>query len=152
VSVAAVILAAGFSRRLGRSKQTLVIAGETLLQRAVRTAREAGLTPIIVVVNSQAKVQVDGCILVINEQAAEGMAASIRAGIAVAQDHAVDGALLMTCDQVAVTPEHLRALSPHPHTAERKVFPHTFHYLNLTTCSSCRAMPAHAACCAKQTR
>ena len=41
--IAAVILAAGFSRRLGRPKQLVTLGGATLLERAVRAARSARL-------------------------------------------------------------------------------------------------------------
>ena len=40
--IAAVVLAAGASPRLGEPKQLVKIGGETLLERAVRVAREAG--------------------------------------------------------------------------------------------------------------
>src|SRR5579875_3651327 len=49
VKIAALVLAAGASRRLGRPKQNVVLAGQTLLHRTVTTAQEAGLDPIIVV-------------------------------------------------------------------------------------------------------
>jgi CTP:molybdopterin cytidylyltransferase MocA len=47
-------------------------------------------------------------IVAINENWDEGMASSIRAGIGLVT--AADGAILMTCDQPAVTAEHLRKL------------------------------------------
>ncbi len=114
------MLAAGFSRRLGRPKQHVVLAGETLLERAARVAREAGLRPVVVVVNRavyEAMAQgwdLPGCIVVVNEDAAEGMASSIRCGLAALPREDVAGAVVMTCDQVAVTPEHLRALCAEP--------------------------------------
>ena len=43
---AAVVLAAGASTRLGEPKQLVMLGGETLLERAVRTAREAGCSPV----------------------------------------------------------------------------------------------------------
>jgi molybdenum cofactor cytidylyltransferase len=39
--IAAVIIASGFSRRMGRSKLTLELGGATFLQRAIRAASEA---------------------------------------------------------------------------------------------------------------
>lgn len=115
MSTAGIVLAAGFSRRLGRPKQMVVLEGETLLQRAVRIARKAELSPLLVIVHRQlAKEQRRlpmGCIVVVNDEAEEGVASSIRAGIhAAAQMPEVDGVVLMTCDQVAQRPEHLRAL------------------------------------------
>ena len=93
--VVAIVLAAGSSSRLGRPKQTLVYEGETLLDRAVRIAREAA--DEVVVVDR-----------VLNPDADEGIASSIRAGVAAAGP---DARILFTlCDQPRVTAEHLRAL------------------------------------------
>jgi len=118
VSIAAVILAAGFSRRLGRPKQTVVLHGETLVERSVRIAQQAGFPLVIAVVNPEGdfghSLQQLGCVVSINREAAEGMAASIRSGVATAQALRADGVLLMTCDQIALTPEHLRALCSEP--------------------------------------
>jgi molybdenum cofactor cytidylyltransferase len=108
VSVAAVVLAAGASERLGRAKQTVVLGGETLVERAVRVAMEAGLAPVIVVV--RAGLELSGCEVVVNEQAGEGVASSIRCGVMRAGELGVEGVVLMTCDQVALRAEHLRAL------------------------------------------
>ncbi|WP_300832120.1 NTP transferase domain-containing protein, partial [uncultured Bilophila sp.] len=44
----AVVLAAGFSRRMGRCKLTLPLDGEPLVRRVVRAALEAGLAPVFV--------------------------------------------------------------------------------------------------------
>jgi CTP:molybdopterin cytidylyltransferase MocA len=109
---AAVVLAAGASRRLGRPKQTVVLGGEMLVERAVRVAVEAGLRPVLVVVRPGAEfgeaVAALGAVVVENELADEGMAASIRCGVGAVVG--VDGVVVMTCDQVAVTAEHLRLL------------------------------------------
>lgn len=107
------VLAAGESRRLGRPKQMLLLDGETLLARTVRVAREAGLRPIVVVLASDAAFALTkqgDVIALANPQAAEGMAASVRCGVAEAAGRGCGGAVLMTCDQPAVTADHLRAL------------------------------------------
>ncbi len=109
--VAAVVLAAGASRRLGRAKQSLEIGGETLLERAVRVAVEAELEPVIVVVRTaDVALELCGCDLVVNALADEGMASSIRAGVTRAQELGVAGVVVMACDQVALRAEHLRDL------------------------------------------
>jgi len=92
--VVAIVLAAGFSTRLGTPKQDVVFEDETLLQRAERLAREVA----------------DGVIVVtpqINPDAAEGIASSIRAGVRLAGNSRM---LIMLCDQPLITTEHLRAL------------------------------------------
>lgn len=111
--IAAVVLAAGGSARLGEPKQLVTLAGETLLERTVRTAREAGCSPVVVVLGAAAEQIVAACdlsdaVVVVNEFWAEGMGASVRLGVAEVQG--ADGVVLMTCDQPAVTAGHLRAL------------------------------------------
>ena len=95
IRIVAVILAAGFSRRLGRPKQDVVFDGETLLDRARRLASEAA-DEVIAVTREN------------NPDAEEGMASSIRAGVSLAP--AGSRILIMLCDQPLLTAEHLRAL------------------------------------------
>ncbi len=115
MSIAGIILAAGFSKRLGRPKQELYLLGETLLERAVRTAAEAGLYPVFAVVRDAAWSigrELPGATLLRNEAAEEGMASSVRLGVhALTKRAAMDGVVLMTCDQPLLQAEHLRALS-----------------------------------------
>ena len=115
MSVAAVVLAAGASRRLGRPKQDVAIAGETLLARAVRIACEASLSPVIVVTRAEAEhntvLESDGSVIfATNYEAGEGLASSIRCGIALASSYQVSGAVILACDQPALRADHLRAL------------------------------------------
>jgi CTP:molybdopterin cytidylyltransferase MocA len=110
---AAVILAAGASTRLGRPKQLITLAGETLLERAVRVATEADCWPIVVVLGAEAGQILAQCSLrsvavLTNPWWQEGMASSVRLGVAAVSSW--DGVVLMTCDQPAVTPEHLHRL------------------------------------------
>ena len=101
----------------------VMLAGETLLERAVRTAWDAGLDPVVVVVNAAlrdaaepvvGRLQTRGCMLVVNLDAAEGMASSIRVGVEALGALMVDGAVVLTCDQVALTADHLRMLCAEP--------------------------------------
>jgi molybdenum cofactor cytidylyltransferase len=115
MSIAGVVLAAGASKRLGRPKQRLNLAGETLLERTVRVASEAGLAPLIVVLARNMEIgdalpQHD-CDVVLNGEADEGLASSIRWGVARAAERGASGAVLMACDQIALTADHLRSLS-----------------------------------------
>jgi CTP:molybdopterin cytidylyltransferase MocA len=117
--VAAVVLAAGLSTRLGRSKQSLVFSGETLAERAVRIAAEAGLIPVIAVLIDAAlvdSVQRLRAIPLLNDEAREGISTSIRSGVHAAKASNASGVVLLTCDQIALTPTHLRALCDQPAT------------------------------------
>jgi len=115
VSVAAIVLAAGASRRLGHPKQDIVIAGETLLERTVRLARDSSLSPVVVVTRPGVKyataLESDGLVIVAtNHEADEGMASSIRCGIALASRLKPAGAVILACDQPGLRVDHLRAL------------------------------------------
>jgi molybdenum cofactor cytidylyltransferase len=100
-----IVLAAGFSRRLGSPKQLVVFEGETLIGRAARIAGEVG--DAIVVTTLAFADAVSGVLVVINDEAEEGMASSIRAGVAACDDDV----LIMLCDQPHVTADHLRAIA-----------------------------------------
>jgi molybdenum cofactor cytidylyltransferase len=114
-SVAAIVLAAGASLRLGTPKQCIRLGAETLLERAVRVAREADLNPIFGVVPANLSIEPIpiGMRRVVNQEAAEGMASSVRAGLrALATNGSiVSGAVFLACDQPAVTAQHLRELA-----------------------------------------
>ncbi len=113
MSIAAVVLAAGASTRLGEPKQLVRLGGESLLERAVRVAREAGCSPVVVVLGASAGMIRSTCDLgdarvVVNEDWASGMGSSVAVGVSGLQG--VDGCVVMTCDMPAVTASHLRSL------------------------------------------
>lgn len=113
MSIAAIVLAAGASRRLGQPKQTICLGPETLLERAVRLAHLAGLIPVYAVVARDGELPLPlplHATMVINPNAAEGIASSIRTGILAADCAGTEGAVILACDQPAVTSRHLREL------------------------------------------
>ena len=103
-----VVLAAGSGQRMGGPKALLELDGETLLQRAARLLGEAGCSPVYAVVGNWNPGEVDA-FLVLNEEAAEGMGSSIRAGVRALPPEA-PAALFLTVDQPAVDAPLLRRL------------------------------------------
>lgn len=104
MSLPAIILAAGASRRLGRPKQLVRLGGESLLRRTVRAA--LACDPVLVVLGSQAETMAADLaglpvIQILNRDWEEGMASSIRAGIR-ALPAGAEAALFLVCDQIAV--------------------------------------------------
>jgi molybdenum cofactor cytidylyltransferase len=115
--IAAVVLAAGASTRLGQPKQLIRFHGEQLIDRTIRIAHEAGATSIFVVLGSEyeailAAIRTDhfGARILINKGWRHGMATSIALGVAAAERVGANDVIVLTCDQVTVTPEHLQSL------------------------------------------
>jgi molybdenum cofactor cytidylyltransferase len=100
---AGVVLAAGSSRRMGRPKQLLDVAGQPLLELVVGHANASRLDDVLVVLGAAAeeiKAQVDfgRARVLINPEHATGMASSLRAGLS-ALDGNVDAAMIILGDQ-----------------------------------------------------
>lgn len=101
---------------MGSPKQILRVGGERMVDRAIHACRASGLAPILIVLGAHAEViqsecDLDGVEVVFNHRWAEGMATSLRAGIAAAASHGVDAAVVMTADMPFVSGDHLRALA-----------------------------------------
>ena len=103
--VAAVILAAGASRRLGQPKQLLRYRGETLIHRSARLAHAAGLAPLQVVVGHRGREMAAAlgeftaaATVVANPDWRRGMGGSLARGIA-SLPPAAAAALVLVCDQ-----------------------------------------------------
>lgn len=112
-----IVLAAGGSSRLGYSKQLVEYEGQPLARRAVDAAIKAGLTPVIVVLGSEAgRVQaaledLSDVVVVFNAAWQTGLASSLRAGLAEASKSSAGGAVVMAADQPHVSTEDLRRLA-----------------------------------------
>jgi len=120
--VAALVLAAGASTRLGQPKQLVTYHGERLVERAIRLAREAGASPIFVVLGAEYERILEvltpsdsSTRILVNKGWKRGMASSIALGAAAAERIGADDLLVLTCDQVTVTREHLQRLMGSPH-------------------------------------
>lgn len=97
---AAVILAAGASTRFGSPKQLAAFGAGTLLDAVIRLARNAGLSPIVVVLPS-AVPPPDDVTIVVNDAPDEGMSRSLRLGIDALPGEAT-AALILLGDQPAI--------------------------------------------------
>ena len=109
------VLAAGSSSRFGSPKQLVRVNGRPLMHTVVSRAVELAGHSVTVVLGANAAelaplLRHSPAGIAVNRDWAEGIASSIREGIAHAPQSA-DGVLIALADQVAVTTEDLRRLA-----------------------------------------
>jgi len=110
-----VVLAAGASTRFGATKQLVRVNGRPLLHTIVSRAAELAGHSVTVVLGAHAGelaplLKHSPASVAVNREWAEGIASSIRAGIAHAPATA-DAVMITLADQAAVTTEDLRRLA-----------------------------------------
>jgi molybdenum cofactor cytidylyltransferase len=113
--VAAVVLAAGLSRRMGENKLLVEIDGRPMIARVVDALADAPLSSVNVVLGHDAarvRAALAGRAVHFVECAdyARGLSASLRAGIAAVEGAGVDAALVCLGDMPWVSAAHVRAL------------------------------------------
>lgn len=111
--VAAVILAAGASRRYGEDKLLVQLDGKPLLQHAIDAAESSTVDEVIVVLGHDApaireSVRLRRARVVTNPDHASGQSTSLRLGIRAVS--AADGAVVLLGDQPRVTARLIDAL------------------------------------------
>ena len=102
---AGLLLAAGEGKRFGGPKQLARVDGRPLIEQALRAL--AGLDRIVVVLGARADeiragANLDGAEIVVCADWAEGMGASLRAGLAALGD--ADEVVIVLADQPFITP------------------------------------------------
>ncbi|HEY2392051.1 MAG TPA: molybdenum cofactor cytidylyltransferase [Candidatus Angelobacter sp.] len=112
--VAAVVLAAGTSRRMGTPKQLLRLAGETILARTLRNVRASEVSEVVLVLGHAAdsvekEISSGGMKVVRNQDYQQGMGTSLRTGLA-AVDAGMSAALIVLGDQPFVRAETFNQL------------------------------------------
>jgi len=129
--IAAIVLAAGESKRLGQPKQLVEWHGRPLIKHVAQTASDAGLDPVVVVVGYRAdvmrSVMADSAVILAdNTHWPEGLSTSVRAGL-LALPAEVDAAFFLHVDQPHVGADHLRAMIAAYHTSGKPIVASAFH-------------------------
>ncbi|MFP8878899.1 MAG: nucleotidyltransferase family protein [Myxococcota bacterium] len=117
-TVAAVLLAAGGSTRMGEPKQLIQVGGRSLVQHASDVALRSQCAALFVVAGAacdaiRSELADLPAVVVVAEDWREGLSRSIRCGVdAVSRsaDPAFDAVLLLLADQPEITPAHLDAV------------------------------------------
>jgi molybdenum cofactor cytidylyltransferase len=113
--LAAILLAAGFSRRMGgENKLTRTLHGKPLIAHALETLGGLGLGQLVVVLGESADAIAPllpaSATVIRNPRASEGMGASLAAGAA-ALDPSLIGAFVALADMPFVAPSDYEALA-----------------------------------------
>jgi molybdenum cofactor cytidylyltransferase len=113
--IAALVLAAGQSRRMGAVNKLLIaIDGKPMLRHAVDAVLSAGIAPVVVVTGHE-HAEVEAALaglpvaFAANPDYAQGLSTSLRHGLA-ALPKGIDGALVVLGDMPRVEPAELRAI------------------------------------------
>jgi molybdenum cofactor cytidylyltransferase len=112
--VAAIVLAAGASRRFGRPKQLELIAGQPLLRRVVVAAVASQACEVLVVLgyrDQEIAAALAGLAvrIAVNPGWQEGMAGSLRVGL-VGLDPGIEAAAVILADQLRLTHSEIDAV------------------------------------------
>lgn len=112
-----ILLAAGASTRMGQAKQLLRVAGESLIQRAVKTALGTTFRPVVVVLGAnreQIEPELSGSevLKVFNPDWPTGMGSSIATGLGflLQQEPSIQQVLILVGDQPLLHADTLAAL------------------------------------------
>jgi CTP:molybdopterin cytidylyltransferase MocA len=119
---AGILLAAGSGSRMGGPKALLTVHGERLVERGARMLAAAGCAPVLVVLGADADrvesaAALDGVTVVRCAGWAEGMGASLRAGLAAAAATGAAAAVIALADQPGIGAAAVRRLRAAWHTA-----------------------------------
>lgn len=113
-SICILVLAAGESSRMGQSKQLLKVDEETLLHRAVKTALDAEVDSVLVVLGfdhekHRLALQDQPVEYVVNPHWQNGIGSSIKTGFTrlLQRKPLAEGVVIMVCDQPLLTTSHL---------------------------------------------
>jgi molybdenum cofactor cytidylyltransferase len=111
-SVFAMILAAGQSRRMGRTKQLLAYEDGTIIEAVIAAALESSVDGLAIVANPKVEEFLRGylpekCFMAINDDPTSEMLTSVKIGLATIREEfapaAADGVMVLLGDQPQVT-------------------------------------------------
>jgi molybdenum cofactor cytidylyltransferase len=111
MSISAIILAAGYSRRMGKNKLLLKYRGESLIENTIETIEKCGFSEIILIGRDEKILEIGnrhGLVVIKNENAVRGISESIKLGVRNATK--TDGYMFFTADQPFLDADTIKSL------------------------------------------
>lgn len=112
MSISAIILAAGYSRRMGKNKLLLKYRGESLIEHTIETIKKCGFSEIILIGRDEKILEIGnehGLVVIKNENAVRGISESIKLGVRNAAK--TDGYMFFTADQPFLDIDTIKSLT-----------------------------------------
>lgn len=98
--ISAIILASGYSRRMGQNKLLLKYRGKSLIEHTIETILQCGFSEVILVGREGEIIEIGnryGLKVIVNENAVKGISESIKLGVGNAKE--TDGFMFFMADQ-----------------------------------------------------
>jgi molybdenum cofactor cytidylyltransferase len=124
--IAAVVLAAGESSRMGADKALLMYRGRTFLENIISALRDAGVGRVVVVLGHHAEliqqsIDLSSVEVVINQDYRQGQTSSLQAGLRVLAANMPEGVLLCLVDHPVISTDTVQNLIRNFKSADRLV-------------------------------
>jgi len=113
--IAAVVLAAGESSRMGADKPLLMYRGQTFLENIIAALHDAGIVRVAVVLGHHAElieqsIDLSSVEVVVHQDYRQGQTSSLQAGLRVLARNEPDGVVLCLVDHPAISAETVHEL------------------------------------------
>jgi molybdenum cofactor cytidylyltransferase len=100
IMISAIILASGYSKRMGKNKLLLIYRGKSLIEHTIETISKCGFSEVILVAREEEIIEIgnrNGIKVIKNDNAVKGISQSIKLGVMEAMK--TDGYMFFTADQ-----------------------------------------------------
>ena len=110
--ITAIILASGYSRRMGQNKLLLKYRGKSLIEHTIETIKKCGFSEMIIVAREEKIIDIGnkhGLKVIINEDAVKGISESIKLGVRNAKE--TEGFMFFMADQPFLDVDTVKGLN-----------------------------------------